>query len=300
MLDAGLEAWHFFGMKSFCSSVGCSWILTLALAVPVQAVVVRDDRPASEYLDLGADAAYDSLGLLVSNWGYTGCGTLIAPDWVLTAAHNLTAASSVTFTVNGISYSSASFVKHPSWTGDALNGYDLALVQLSTPVVGVTPAELYQGADEWGQTACFVGLGFTGTGLTGWRPSDNLKRGFENVIDGDFGSPGHLLGADFDNPHNPAENWFGASLCLDLEGCVSPGDSGGGVFLTIGSEEYLAGIISFVAGTDGNGNGDYGDVTGFARVSTFAPWIAATIPEPSVATLLCWGALAGVVLRRRR
>lgn len=272
---------------------------TLFSGFSTEAVVIRDDRAASGYVDLGAGLGYSSVGLLVSNWGYTGCGALIAPDWVLTAAHNLTAASSTTFTVNGIGYSSSRFVKHPGWTGDALKGYDLALVQLSSPVVGVTPSQIYTGMDEMGQTARFVGLGFTGTGLTGWKPSENLKRGFENVIDGNFGNPDVLLGADFDNPHNPADGGFGASLCLDLEGCVSPGDSGGGVFLSIGSEEYLAGIISFVAGTDGNGNGDYGDVTGFARLSTFAPWIMTTIPEPSVATLLWWGALGGVFLRRR-
>lgn len=67
---------------------------------------------------------------------------------------------------------------------------------------------------------------------------------------------------------------------------MAPGDSGGGVFLTIDSQTYLAGVISFVAGTDGSGNSDYGDVNGFGRVSAFTPWIISTIPEPSVPTLL--------------
>ncbi len=264
------------------------------------AVTVRDDQPAGGYLDLGGQPGYDCVGLFVNSWGYTGCATLIAPGWVLTAAHNLTGASSATFTVNGISYSSSRLIKHPSWTGDAMNGYDIAVVQLSTPVVGVTPATLYSGTGEIGQTADFIGFGFTGTGLTGWKPGDNLKRGFQNVIDGDFGTPDRLLGADFDNPHNPADNAFGVSLSLDLEGCVAPGDSGGGVFLTIDSQEYLAGVISFVAGTDGNGNADYGDVSGFARVSAFTPWILTTIPEPSATSLLLAGGAAVVLARRRR
>ena len=34
---------------------------------------------------------------------------------------------------------------------------------------------------------------------------------------------------------------------LPLEGCVAPGDSGGGVFITIDSQDYLAGVISFEA-----------------------------------------------------
>lgn len=271
--------------------------LFLAVSMRVEAVTIRDDQADAYYLELGSRGAYDSVGLFVNDWGYTGCATLIAPDWILTAAHNLTAAVSGAFTVNGLSYASSRFVKHPDWTGDALKGYDLALVQLSSPVLDAPPAPLYVDSNEWGQTAQFVGLGFTGTGLTGWRSNDGRRRGFQNIIDGEFGNSDVVLGADFDNPHNPGDNHFGAALSLSLEGCVAPGDSGGGVFLSVGSSEYLAGVISFVAGTDGNGNADYGDVSGFARVSTFVPWIVTIIPEPSAGMLLLWG--TAVVFARR-
>lgn len=264
---------------------------------PVSGATIRDDQPAGGYLDLGANPAYASVGLFVNSWGYTGNATLIAPNWVLTAAHVLAAATAGTFTINGNAYLSSQLVVHPGWTGNAFNGYDLALVRLTTPVLDVTPASLYLGSSELGQVGAFVGYGFTGTGLTGWQTLDNQKRAFQNVIDGDFGNPSVLLGSDFDNPHTPADNDFGDSTALLLEGCVAPGDSGGGVFLYEDSQPYLAGVISFVAGRDGSGNSDYGDVSGFGRVSTFAPWIASVVPEPSAATFLLATGF-GLLLRR--
>ena len=40
-------------------------------------------------------------------------GTLIAPDWVLTAAHLLLAANSGTFTINGVDYTANGFYRNP-------------------------------------------------------------------------------------------------------------------------------------------------------------------------------------------
>jgi Trypsin len=263
------------------------------------AATIRDDQPADGYSSLASLSDYAPVGLFVNSWGYTGCAILIEPDWVLTAAHNLTLASSGTFTINGVAYASSQFIKHPGWNGNSLNGFDVALVQLSASVLGVTPATLYSGSEEFGQAGTYVGFGFTGTGLTGWRTLDNQKWAFQNVIDGDFANPSVLLGSDFDNPHTPADNAFGDATPLALEGCVAPGDSGGGVFLDFGSQSFLAGVISFVGSTDGNSNADYGDVSGFGRVSAYVPWIASTIPEPSASVLL---AVAGLfaVLRRLR
>lgn len=268
------------------------------LQAATRGATIRDDQPGSSYLNLASSLDYASVGLFVNSWGYTGCATLIAPDWVLTAAHNLSAASSGTFSISGSSYASSQLLIHPGWNGDAFNGYDIALVRLGTPVVGVTPAALYSGSSEFGQTATYVGFGFTGTGLTGWQSLDNQKRAFQNVLDGDFGKPSLLLGSDFDNPHTTADNGFGAAFALALEGCVAPGDSGGAVFLTDGSQSYLAGVISFVAAADGNANADYGDVSGFGRVSTFVPWITSTVPEPSALVLLAVAGLAAFLRRR--
>jgi hypothetical protein len=273
--------------------------LTLLTPNPLWSSTIRDDQAATDYLNLAAAPDYAPVGSFVNNWGYTGSAILIAPDWILTAAHNFMAASSGTFTLNGISYTTTQLISHPDWqNGNPFGGSDFGLAHLSLAVSGVAPATLYTGSAEIGETGTFVGFGLTGTGLTGYQNLDNNQRAFQNVIDGSFGNASILLGSDFDNPHSTADNGFGDANPLMLEGCVAPGDSGGGVFLTIDSQTYLAGVISFVAAADGNANADYGDVSGFGRVSAFTPWIASVVPEPSPAALLTAAVLA--ILGRRR
>ena len=262
----------------------------LALAGSGSAATIRDDQPDSAYLALANSLEYSAVGSLVNDWGYTGSGTLIAPDWVLTSAHMFSAAKSATFTIDGTAYATSQLIANPGWhTGGEFNGSDLGLAHLSRPVPGVIPANLYIGSDEIGQVATFVGFGLTGTGLTGYGTLDNLKRAFQNVVDGNFGNPAVLLASDFDNPHSAADNAFGTPTPLPLEGCVAPGDSGGGVFVTLGDRTYLAGVVSFLAASDGRNNADYGDVSGFGRVSAFTPWISGIVPEPAPSAVLVTG-----------
>jgi hypothetical protein len=276
---------------------------TILQPASIFGVTIRDDVPDSSYLALGASPEYAPVGTFVNSWGYTGSGTLIAPDWVLMSAHELIAASSGTFTINGLSYTSTQLIKNPNWSnGSVFNGNDFGLVHLSSPVVGVTPATLYTGSSEMGQVGTYVGYGLTGTGLTGYQNTpDNQKRAFQNVLDGDFGNPSLLLGSDFDNPHTTANNLWGSATPLPLEGCVAPGDSGGGMFITIDSQTYLAGVIAFVAATDGNANANYGDLSGSGRVSAFVPWIDSVIsaPEPATTALLAGAGLVMLLARRR-
>ena len=259
-------------------------------------VTIRDDQPDQSYLDLAGSPDYASVGTLSS--GLTGCGILIAPDWVLTSAH-LFIQSSGSFTINGATYTANQLIKHPQYVrGQELQGYDIGLAHLTTPVSGVTPATRYSASLEPVYVMTFVGFGMTGTGLTGANRADLKPRAFQNMADGDFGNAAVLLGSDFDNPHTAADNGFGDPTPLLLEGSVANGDSGGGVFLTVASQTYLAGVISFVAATDGSANADYGDVTGFGRVSAFNTWINGITPEPSALSLAGLGAACLWLFRR--
>jgi hypothetical protein len=254
---------------------------------------IRDDVPDSDYVALGNDPAFAAVGTFVNSWGYTGCGILIAPGWVLTAAHLLTAASSGTFTLDGTAYTSTQLFTDPSWDGNASDGSDFGLVYLGSSLTPIPPPLLYSGSSLLGQTATFVGYGFTGTGLTGWKTLDGQKRGFQNVVDVNnvnFGNVASVFGATFDNPTS--------GDALPLEGCVAPGDSGGGVFVLDSSQYYLAGVISFVAATDGNANSSYSDISGFDSIAPAMPWITSVVPEPSTFTLLAMSAVA-LVLRRK-
>jgi hypothetical protein len=273
---------------------------TVFSPVSTRAITIRDDVPDSSYVTLGASADYAAVGKFVNSWGYTGSGTLIAPDWVLTAGHNLTASGSGTFTLNGVAYASSQVIMNPGWNGDPFHGYDFGLVHLSSPVSSVAPVTLYPGSSELGQVGTYAGYGFTGTGLTGYNNVDGLKRACQDMINGDFGNPSLVYGSDFANPRTATGSGFGSSIPLPLQGCVAYGDSGGGVFIADGSQVYLAGVISFVATTQGNANSSYGNFSGFGRISAALPWISSTIPEPSAFTLLTATGLGLLCARRRR
>jgi len=57
-------------------------VLCVCTSVPLASgIIIRDDRPDSKYIALGAQFPAEC------SVGRAGEGTLIAPQWVLTAAH---------------------------------------------------------------------------------------------------------------------------------------------------------------------------------------------------------------------
>ena len=87
------------------------------------------------------------------------------------------------------------------------------------------------------------------------------------------GKTSRALLVDFDNPTNAADNVWGLSTPLALEYLISPGDSGGGMFLDIDGMQLLAGVHSFLGSFDGITDADYGDIAGITRLSEFNKWI---------------------------
>ncbi|QOV88737.1 S1 family peptidase [Humisphaera borealis] len=280
------------------------WLSTAVIALASHAVdagTIRDDRDPALYTSLASDPAYQSVGLLqvsVFEEGQpaVGSATLVAPDWVLTAAHVVEGGRAINFTVGGQTYVANRWVSHPKYTGNLITGYDLALVQLSQAVSDVVPAQIYRKRKERTSLATFVGFGRTGNGLTGDITDDRLKRAGTNIVDGQLKrdnkgflkvieklpSTARTFAVDFDSPSNPLESRMGSELPTDLEYLISRGDSGGGVFIDDPNDlsgPLLAGIHSFGEIFDERDDSDYGDLTGHTRVSSYKGWIDKTITQ---------------------
>jgi hypothetical protein len=192
------------------------------------------------------------------------------------------------FMIGERTYAAEGWVLHPKYNGDLRRGYDLALVKLTEPVTNVSPAPLYHGRRELGQTVTLVGYGRTGTGITGDVTDDRVRRAGTNRIDGTVkdGRGGQLVlspklgrmarhfAMDFDNPAEPSQSTMGPSFATPFEFLISRGDSGGGAFIDFGNGvPMLVGVHSFGEFTDGEDDSDYGDITGHTRVSRFSDWV---------------------------
>jgi secreted trypsin-like serine protease len=253
-------------------ALACS-ILPLSAA----AIIVRHDIPDQKYRELGERYRQTIVDIAAPRRDGSvrrgnGMGTLVAPNWVVTAAHIAAGIhpSSPSSRVRGPHsvyigdrlYRVAHIFVHPDWHGE-MNGPDIALLQLAEPAKEGQPACLYPDTDESGQITTVVGSGDSGTGLTGPVPGETILRGATDRIDPvQPGEP--VLSWTFRAPDDAA--------ATGLDGISGPGDSGGPAFLMHQGRLCVAGISSAGDG-HGRGPGRYGAQEFYTRVSSFRPWL---------------------------
>jgi len=274
----------------------CLW----AVSTAVGAVVIRAGVDDAKYRvpDSTFPALVDMPG--------EGHGVLIAPQWVVTAAHAAPMqmqGMEDEVSVGGVARRVKRVITYPGYkklpdqlikevlaSGDLSKVYaflassnDIALIELVSPVTDVTPVPLYRGDKEAGMTVQLVGKGATGNGTEGQDPHSShrtvLRRAF-NVI---AGADARYVWYRFDPPPS----------ALPLEGITGSGDSGGPLFVGDGSSRQLVGLASWSQYPPGHPfwkkwapgrpfvEGLYEEIVYAVRISNYIPWIRSVISAPT-------------------
>jgi hypothetical protein len=247
------------------SSLCLAGVLLSLFVTPLGAVIIRHDKADTLYLELGEKHRRQIVHFNLPD----GEGTLIAPRWVLTAAHVASEVYHGTrVTIAGYQYMVESRFLYPGWWKEARK--DIALVRLARPVKGIAPVPLYTGTDEEGRIVTLLGSGRTGNGLIGQRAAgDGKLRAAHNRINRVTSSWIKLV---FDPPQS----------ALDLEGVSGQGDSGGPALIQKDGSWYVAGISTLQTfAKPGLYEGKYGVTDYYLRVSSFVPWIERVMEERS-------------------
>lgn len=261
-------------------------LLLLALLVvsfSASAIVIRDDVDDSKYRVPASEfpALVDMPG--------EGHGVLIAPQWVITAAHAITWQSEIKqVTINGVPRDVERLVIHPGykkppqelldqalatwdWTLFRVllsSSDDIALLKLAQPVTDVSPVAINKSDGEFGQIIKIIGKGATGNGVTGYEFSSPHRTELRRAQNKVTSAHGRWLCYMFDKP----------SEALPLEGGSGSGDSGGPILIQAEKDWLLAGLTSWSDPQSTTRTpGRYGQISCNVRLSHYKEWIESVI-----------------------
>ena len=271
----------------------------LAVSTAVGAVVTRANVDDAKYRT--AASAFPALADMPGE----GHGVLIAPQWVVTAAHAAPMqmqGMEDDVVIGGVARRVKRVVTYPGYTklpnqliaealasGDLskLSAFlaasnDIALIELASPVTDVTPMPLYRGNQEIGKTAELVGKGATGDGDKGQDPRSAhrtvLRRAFNVIV----GADQRYVWYRFDPPPS----------ALALEGMTGSGDSGGPLLIGDGSSIELVGLASWGRYPSDHPfwkkwtpsrpfiEGLYGEIVYAVRISSYIQWMESVMAAP--------------------
>lgn len=258
------------------------WLLLALLAASTSsgAVVIRHDIDDAEYrIDASAFPA-------LADMPGEGHGVLIAPRWVVTAAHAAPMQGrEAQVTINGAAHRVERVIAHPGYqrlpealakeavaagNPSKIHAFlaasdDIALIKLATPVEGVAPVALYRGSDEVTKVATLTGKGATGDGAAGQVRDGSHRTVLRQARNAITGANDRYLWYRFDPPPK----------ALPLEGAVGGGDSGGPLVIEDQGKMRLVGLGSWITATPEHAleAGFYGQVVHNVRISRYVAWI---------------------------
>ena len=257
---------------------------TLTLLTLLFTLAIRHDVDESHYLEFGAQ-----LPAVVQVSGFAS-GTVIAPQWVLTAAHvpemmKRMNPDAPLFVSVGDARIEIAEVHVPAERAEDPAHHDIALLRLVSPVPGdIEPLALSREAPEVGQEVVVAGWGILSVADEGIELSPaamasptRARRAGWNTIDR-YDEEAGVLYADLDGP--------GEGLDLEAGPCI--GDSGGPALIRIEGGDgmpdtyYIAGVMALIDDTDKDRIvGEYGEEFGMTSVAGHLEWIEEMTSDPS-------------------
>lgn len=219
------------------------------------------------------DSTWQFIVAVNTNQGLSCGGSLIAPQWVLTAAHctegfpkikNVTSGS-YSLTIGGQNIIVDQQIPHPEYDSFTVDN-DIALLRLAQPVTSVSAISLYRGnALNSGVMTQVAGWGNTEIDGANY-PNDLMEVNLPvidfNICNNSYQNDGTFL----------TQNMFCAGY-MDGHKDSCQGDSGGPLIVEqLPGEFQLAGVVSFGGSTEqACGAPNYPGV--YTRVNNYIEWI---------------------------
>lgn len=230
-------------------------ILAMLFLSKLEPVIRRHDVADNQYISFATAGFFDPIGFVICNQ-LRSTGTLISPRTVLVSAHAILHDHPAIFSiydpiqektvrVRGRAIRHEQYCKKTNEKDQITSLYnDIGLIILDHPITTIPPAKFWNGSIQQNQICYCAGYGRAGTGSTGPKDRDYIKRGFTNSFDG------IISNESFDTSYaiifySPDDHYH----ITELEGIGSEGDSGAPIMIQDGdSGEYMiAGILTLLS-----------------------------------------------------